>query len=144
MVKKQQKKFIFLMNKANEILALSGILFRLEKEGEKENIRKEMLKKAKSFSLKWKLTNKKVCKHLSEAYPREVCFILSVLGEEADNSFVSLKRFERIWFKTSQQVRDLFEHSQPEKLNAIYRMRFRKAHPKWALILGANSDWGLR
>ena len=144
MIKRQQKKFVYLMNKANEILALSGILFRLEKEEEKEKINKEMLKKAKTFSLKWRFADKEVCKSFSEVYPREVCFVLSVLGEKADeikDGFKNLTRFERIWFKTNQKVRDFFEWSQPEKLHSIFCVSSFKNHRKEALILGANTDW---
>lgn len=141
---KQQKKFIFLMNKANEILALSEILCHLEKKEEKENIRKEMFKKSKTFSLKWKFTDKEVCESFSKVYPREVCLVLSVLGEKADeikDGFKNLTRFERIWFKTNQKVRDLFEWSQPERLHSIFCARSFKDHRKETLILGANTDW---
>lgn len=60
-----------------------------------------------------------------------------IAGEKRNRAF---RRFNRLWLKTSQEVRDLFASSFPTLYKRVADYRFFKAHPEWAMKLAINEE----
>ena len=125
------KKLMALKKKADEILDL-------------DDKSAEAIKKAKTFAFKWRFANKETKADFSNLFPRHVIKILSVLAPLAlsiEKSHADNERFNRLWFGTTQKVRDMFLRSHPEELaDMLARTYTFKSHPKESLIIAANEE----
>ena len=60
-----------------------------------------------------------------------------IAGEKRARAF---RKFNHLWLKTSQEVRDLFMSSFPRLFQRVADYRFFKAHPEWAMKLAINEE----
>lgn len=102
-----------------------------------------MIKKLKEIFEHWKLmislhpTTRAVMRLWALAQIIITIDTSDIAGEKRNRAF---RRFNRLWLKTSQEVRDLFETSFPRLFQRVADYRFFKAHPEWAMKLAINEE----